>query len=108
MLAKKHCISCEGGMPHLMADEIADLHKEVPEWEIVDYHHLKRRFKCKNFAGALAFVNKIGTLAESEGHHPDIRFGWGYAEIISFTHAIGGLSENDFILTAKIDALFKR
>ncbi|TSC58330.1 MAG: pterin-4-alpha-carbinolamine dehydratase [Parcubacteria group bacterium Greene0416_79] len=89
MLAKKHCISCEGGMPHLMADEIADLHKEVPEWEIVDYHHLKRR-------------------AESEGHHPDIRFGWGYAEIISFTHAIGGLSENDFILTAKIDALFKR
>lgn len=104
-LLHKKCIPCEGGMPHLTANEIEELHKQVPKWEIVDSHHLKRRFKFKNFAGALAFVNRVGALAESEGHHPDISFGWGYAEITSFTHAVDGLSENDFILAAKIDVL---
>ncbi len=88
-----------------MADEIAGLRPQVPRWEIVDWHKLKRKFKFKNFAEALAFVNRVGALAESEGHHPDIRFGWGYAEITLFTHAVGGLSENDFILAAKIDIL---
>ena len=104
LLAKK-CIPCEGGMPHLMADEITALRPQVPEWEIVNWHELRRKFKFKNFADALLFVNKIGALAESEGHHPDIKFGWGYAEITLTTHAGGGLSENDFILAAKIDRL---
>lgn len=101
----KKCIPCEGGMPHLMADEIAEFRKQVPEWEIVDFHELKRRFDFKDFAEALAFVNKVGALAESEGHHPALRFGWGYAEITLFTHAVDGLSENDFIMAAKIDQL---
>ncbi len=101
----KKCIPCEGGMPHLMAGEIEEFKKQVPEWEIVAGQEMKRRFKFKNFAEALVFVNKVGALAESEGHHPDIRFGWGYAEITTFTHAVDGLSENDFILAVKIDLL---
>ena len=92
-------------MPHLMAGEIETLSKQVPEWEIVEWHHLTRKFKFKNFASALLFVNKVGALAESEGHHPDITFGWGYVEITTFTHAVDGLSENDFIVAAKIDAI---
>ncbi len=108
-LTTKKCIPCEGGPSavgaHLMAGEIEELHKQVPEWEIEDWHELKRRFKFKDFAEALLFVNKVGTLAEGEGHHPNITFGWGYAEITTYTHAVDGLSENDFILAAKIDAL---
>lgn len=102
-LTGKKCIPCEGGTPHLMADEIERLRKEVPEWEVVNWHELKRKFTFKNFAEALAFVNKIGTIAEEEGHHPDIHFGWGYVEVTTFTHAVDGLTENDFILAAKID-----
>lgn len=104
-LTQKKCIPCEGDASHLMADEIAALHPQVPAWEIVDWHELKRRFKFKSFAEALLFVNKVGALAESEGHHPDISFGWGYVEVKTFTHAVDGLSENDFILAAKIDTL---
>lgn len=104
-LISKKCIPCEGDTPSLEVLDIERLHKEVPEWKIVDYHHLTREFKFKNFAEALAFVNRVGALAEEEGHHPDIEFGWGYATVKLFTHAIGGLSENDFILAAKIDAL---
>lgn len=92
-------------MPHLMADEIETLRKEVPKWEVKDWHALTRRFTFKNFAEALVFVNKVGALAESEGHHPDISFGWGYVEVKIFTHAVDGLTENDFIFVAKIDAL---
>ncbi len=84
--------------------DIEALRKEIPDWEVVE-GHLKRRFTFKNFADALLFVNKVGALAESEGHHPDISFGWGYVEITLFTHAMQGLSENDFILAAKIDKL---
>lgn len=104
-LTGKKCIPCEGGMPHLMAAEIETLRKEVPEWETRDWRELKRRFTFKNFAEALAFVDKVGALAESEGHHPDITFGWGYVEIKTSTHAAGGLTENDFILAAKTDML---
>ncbi|MDO8594582.1 MAG: 4a-hydroxytetrahydrobiopterin dehydratase [bacterium] len=88
-----------------MAEEIEALRPQVLQWEIQDWHELTRRFKFKNFGEALAFVNKVGALAESEGHHPDIKFGWGYADITTFTHAVDGLSENDFILAAKINAL---
>ncbi|MEK7208354.1 MAG: 4a-hydroxytetrahydrobiopterin dehydratase [Patescibacteria group bacterium] len=104
-LANKKCAPCTGGLPPLAVEEVARLGKEVPKWEAINGHHLKRRFKFKNFAEALAFVNKVGALAESEGHHPDIRFGWGYVEITTFTHSIGVLSENDFILAAKVDTL---
>lgn len=105
-LLSKKCIPCEAGGVPLTAKEIEPLHAHVPQWEIVNSHHLQHRFKFRNFAEALLFVNKIGALAESEGHHPDISFGWGFADITTFTHAVNGLSENDFILAAKIDALF--
>ncbi len=79
---------------------------EVPGWELAnDGKAIKRRFTFKNFAQALDFVNKAGEIAESEGHHPDISFGWGYADIMLWTHAIGGLHENDFIVASKINAL---
>ncbi len=92
-------------MSPLTTDQIEELHKQVPLWSVKDNHEISRRFKFKNFAEALAFVNKVGTLAESEGHHPDISFGWGYVTITLSTHAVDGLSENDFILAAKIDLI---
>jgi 4a-hydroxytetrahydrobiopterin dehydratase len=97
------CVPCEDGIPRYSSDEIAELAPQVPEWRVVDGHHIVREWKCKDFAAALAAVDAIGAVAEREGHHPDIRFGWGYVEVTSFTHAIDGLHANDFILAAKID-----
>ncbi len=101
----KKCLPCEVGSPTLTATELATFGTQVPKWEIISGHHLIRKFKFQNFAEALLFVNKVGTIAESEGHHPDISLGWGYVRITRTTHAVDGLSENDFILAAKIDIL---
>lgn len=77
---------------------------EIPEWSLsADATTISRRFSFADFAAALAFVNQVGALAEAQGHHPDITFGWGYAEVVLFTHKIGGLHANDFIMAAKID-----
>ena len=78
---------------------------EVPSWKVVGEHHLERAFTFKDFASALAFVNRVGAIAEEENHHPDILLGWGKATVTTWTHSAGGLSENDFVLAAKIDAL---
>lgn len=102
-LDEKSCVPCRGGVPPLKGKELEDLHREVPEWEVVNGHHLKRTFKFPDFVQALAFVNKVGEVAEKEGHHPDISLGWGKAEITTWTHSIDGLTESDFILAAKID-----
>ena len=104
-LASRKCVPCHGGVPRLGGAELAAFARAVPGWEVVDEHHLRRAYKFPNFNAALAFVNRVGALAEDEGHHPDIAFGWGYAEIEIYTHAIDGLSESDFILAAKLDAL---
>jgi 4a-hydroxytetrahydrobiopterin dehydratase len=104
-LANKTCVPCKGGTPPLKDEELAGLQRQVPEWEVVQEHHLRRRFRSKNFREALRFVNRVGELAEEQGHHPDVSFGWGYAEITVWTHKIDGLTESDFILAAKIDAL---
>jgi 4a-hydroxytetrahydrobiopterin dehydratase len=104
-LASRHCVPCHGGVPRLRAAELAAYAQQVPGWSVVDEHHLLRAYQFNNFAAALEFVNRVGALAESEGHHPDITFGWGYAEIKIYTHAIDGLSESDFVLAARIDAL---
>ena len=106
-LASRHCVPCHGGVPRLAGAELEDYARQVAAWSVVDEHHLLRAYKFNNFAAALAFVNRVGAVAESEGHHPDIAFGWGYAEVKIYTHAIDGLSESDFILAAKIDALDK-
>ena len=104
-LADMKCVPCHGGVPRLAGEELGRYAAQVPGWRVVDEHHLRRDFKFTNFRDALAFVNRVGELAEAEGHHPDVRVGWGYAEIEIYTHAIDGLSESDFILAAKIDAL---
>jgi len=104
-LASKTCVPCRGGVPPLAGKELADLSKEVPQWSVVNGHHITRAFKFPDFKQALAFVNKVGDLAEQQGHHPDIFFTWGKAEVTTWTHSINGLTESDFILAAKIDKL---
>ena len=104
-LASRTCVPCHGGVPRLKGAEFAPLMEQLPGWEAVEEHHLQKDFKFKNFRDALAFVNLVGAQAEREGHHPDINFGWGYAQIKIWTHAIDGLSESDFILAAKIEML---
>jgi len=104
-LASKTCVPCRGGTPPLKGEELDDLRRQVPEWEVVEEHHLRRRFRFKNFREALGFVNRVGELAEEQGHHPGVSFGWGYAEVTVFTHKIDGLTESDFILAAKINEL---
>jgi 4a-hydroxytetrahydrobiopterin dehydratase len=104
-LSGRKCVPCKGGVPALAGKELGDLAQQVPLWRVVDGHHLLRTFTFGDFAGALAFVNKVGAVAEAEGHHPDILLGWGKAEITIWTHKIGGLTESDFILAAKIDEI---
>jgi 4a-hydroxytetrahydrobiopterin dehydratase len=104
-LAKKSCVPCRGGVPPLDGKELEALAKEVPQWKVVDGHHIVRTFTFSDFKQALAFVNKAGAIAEEQGHHPDILLGWGKAEITTWTHKINGLTESDFILAAKIDAI---
>jgi len=104
-LANKKCIPCRGGVPPLGADEIIPLAKQLGGWDVVDNHHLFKSFSFPNFVTALAFVNKIGDLAEHEGHHPDIYLAWGKVGVQIFTHKVDGLTESDFVLAAKIDEL---
>ncbi len=104
-LADKKCVPCRGGTPPLQGQLLDDLAKLVPEWKVVKSHHLLRAFKFSNFRGALDFTNRVGELAEREGHHPDIYLAWGKVEITLWTHKIEGLTESDFILAAKIDRL---
>jgi len=104
-LASKTCVPCRGGTPPLKGEELDDLWRQIPGWEVVEEHHLRHRFRFKNFREALGFVNRVGELAEEQGHHPDVRFGWGYAEVTVYTHKIDGLTESDFILAAKISEL---
>lgn len=105
-LSDKRCAPCEGGTPALSRDEARELSTQTPHWELSDHAtHIRRSFTFDDFRSALAFVNAVGELAESEGHHPDIELGWGRVEITLTTHAVKGLSENDFILASKIDTL---
>jgi 4a-hydroxytetrahydrobiopterin dehydratase len=104
-LASQTCVPCRGDTPPLGGEELATLGQRLPDWEVIEEHHLRKVFRFKNFRESLGFVNRVGELAEEQGHHPDVCFGWGRAEITVFTHKIGGLTESDFILAAKIDAL---
>lgn len=105
-LAQRKCIPCEGGIPKLEPDAIASLLPQLDaEWTVVDEHHLRRSYAFPDFLSALAFVNRVGALAEENGHHPDLYFTWGKAAVELHTHAVNGLTESDFILAAKIDQL---
>ena len=108
-LLNKKCVPCEGGVLPFDISEIHKYQKKVDGWNILTNEKkiffLNKKFQFKNFLDSQNFVNKVGQISENEGHHPDISFGWGYAEIKITTHAIEGLSENDFILAAKIDQI---
>ena len=106
-LLNKKCMPCEGGVLPFDTSEIHKYQKKVDNWDVVknkkDIFFLEKKFTFKNFIESQNFVNEVGKISEEEGHHPDITFGWGYAKISITTHAIEGLSENDFILATKID-----
>tara|TARA_B100000530_G_C15600859_1_gene346344 strand:- start:138 stop:482 length:345 start_codon:yes stop_codon:yes gene_type:complete len=108
-LHTKKCVPCEGGIPNFDIKEIHKYLKMVDGWEVKadqdKIYYIIKNFKFKNFLESQRFINKVGEIAEQEGHHPDIWFGWGYAKIKIFTHAIKGLHESDFILAAKVDKI---
>jgi 4a-hydroxytetrahydrobiopterin dehydratase len=92
-------------VPALEPDVVRSLLRQIDGWEVVNEHHLSKELKFSDFATALAFVNRIGEIAEAEGHHPDLALSWGKVAIRIWTHKMNGLTESDFILAAKIDAL---
>jgi len=102
-LADRQCVPCKGGVPPLTAEQSAPLLAQLDGWSVVDNHHLEKRYKLKNFADALALVNRIGALAEEQNHHPDIFLAWGKVEVKIWTHKINGLTESDFVFAAKCD-----
>jgi 4a-hydroxytetrahydrobiopterin dehydratase len=105
-LSKKNCIPCRGDVPPLKGEALLQLHRQLDEgWKLIDEHHLEKEYLFQNFLEALAFTNKIGAIAEQEGHHPDIKLSYGKVIIQIWTHKINGLSESDFILAAKYDHL---
>ncbi len=105
-LTAKVCTPCQGGTPPLSPTEAEVFHQQIPKWDLTDESTwIRRSFGFDNFVGALDFVNKVGALAEEEGHHPDMALGWGYVDVSVQTHKIKGLHENDFILAAKIDSM---
>lgn len=105
-LASRECEPCHGDVPPLEGEELDALLDELPAgWEAVDGHHLAKTFDFDDFVSALDFVNEVGELAEEQGHHPDLHLSWGEVTVEIWTHAIDGLSENDFVLAAKIERL---
>ena len=102
-LSEKTCVPCRGGVPPLTPEEIKPLQAQVEGWAVVNTHHIEKEFKFPDFRDALEFVNKVGKIAEEQGHHPDIYLAWGKARVSVWTHKIDGLTESDFILAAKID-----
>ena len=108
-LADKKCVPCEGGIPSFDTTEIHKYLKKVDGWDVKkkesETYFLEKNFTFQDFIESQKFVNKVSGIAEKEGHHPDIYYGWGYAEIKIFTHAIKGLHESDFVLAAKVDRI---
>ena len=105
-LSQKECVPCKGGVPPLNGAALEDLHRQVHGgWGVIDGHHLERRFKFKDFRQALDFTNRVGELAEDQGHHPDICLSWGKVVLTLWTHKIDGLTKSDFVFAAKVDEL---
>jgi 4a-hydroxytetrahydrobiopterin dehydratase len=104
-LAERQCVPCRGGVPPMKGEQINEMLSQLTDWQVVNEHHLQKNYRFKDFRETLNFVNRVGELAEEQGHHPDICFGWGKADITIWTHKIDGLTESDFVLAAKIDKL---
>lgn len=106
-LSKKKCIPCNGDVPSLTEEEVSKLLPELEEWKVFHGHHLEKEYSFPNFAEALTFVNKVGAIAEEEGHHPNIFFTWGEVKLSIWTHKVNGITEADFVLASKIDLISK-
>lgn len=105
-LATRSCVPCKGGIPPLAGQALADLQAQLGNgWLVIAGHHLEKEYRFRNFKEALAFVNRIGELAEQEGHHPDLHLSWGLVKVVLWTHKINGLTESDFVFAAKTDLL---
>lgn len=105
-LARKECVPCEGGVPPLPEEERERLLDELDAgWKVVDGHHLEKAFEFEDWAAAQQFVNRVGDLAEEQGHHPDLHLSWGRVGVQLWTHAIDGLTESDFVMAAKIEEI---
>lgn len=105
-LAKKSCVPCKGGVPPMSPGETTELLGKLGGgWQVVSNHHLEKSYEFPDFRSALAFTNRVGELAEEEGHHPDIHLSWGRVRLVVWTHKIDGLTESDFVLAAKADQL---
>jgi 4a-hydroxytetrahydrobiopterin dehydratase len=105
-LATQTCVPCRGGVPPLTGAALETLGAQVPGWKIVNEHHLEKTYTFPDFAQALAYVNKVGAMAEEQGHHPDLLLAWGKVVVTTWTHKIDGLTESDFVLAAKCDRLY--
>ena len=107
-LADRRCVPCRGGATPLEGEALAALQGQLGGgWRVVDGHHLEKQYRFPDFREALAFTNRVGELAEEQNHHPDVQLAWGRAALTIWTHAVGGLSESDFVLAAKADRLFE-
>lgn len=105
-LADKQCVPCRGGVPPLRGEEVRKLSEQLGgSWAVVDEHHLEKEYRFADFAEALAFTNRVGAVAEEQGHHPDIYLAWGRVALKVWTHKVDGLTESDFIFAAKADAV---
>ena len=107
-LAEMKCVPCSGGVPPLRGGDLQKLAAELPDWRVVNQHHIERSYSFPDFRSALGFVVSLGAVAEEQGHHPDLELSWGRVGVRIFTHKIDGLTESDFILGAKIEQLSRR
>lgn len=108
-LSKKTCVPCSTNIPAIRGEQLSELSEQLGNgWQIVKEHHLEKEYLFPDFGEALAFTNKVGALAEEEGHHPDIYLAYGKVKIQLWTHKISGLSESDFVLAAKCDELIEQ
>lgn len=105
-LVDRSCVPCQGGVPPLGPGDLARLQPEVPAWDVAHGRRLVREFRFRDFANALAFVDRVGALAEEQGHHPDLYLAYGKVRVELWTHAIDGLTESDFVLAARTDRLW--
>jgi len=105
-LADRQCVPCRGGVPALTGEPLAALAAQLGNgWDVVDEHHLEKNYTFKDFREAMAFTNVVGEIAERQGHHPEITLAWGRVRVSIHTHKINGLTESDFVLAAKLDAV---